>query len=90
MSIECDYLIANDASQVVDWKILNKVYIHHTLFGSCDKEDLKLMHIEKPTEVHIVAIHDVKSASLDLQDVEDAHFCQFPVADMDKCRNIAS
>ena len=89
VSVECNHLIANDASRTVGWRRVNAVSIH-ALFCSGDKESAKLMNPEKPGVVHIAAVHDVKSADLYLQDVQHVHVCHLPVADMDKGRNIAS
>ena len=80
VSIECNHLIANDASQTVIWRSVNAVSIH-ALFGCGDKESAKQMNIEKPGVVHIAAAW---------QAVEDVHVSQPCVAEMDKRRNIAS
>ena len=44
----------------------------------------------KPREVHISAVHDVESAGLGDQDVQDVDVVQFPLGNMDKFGNAAT
>ena len=59
-------------------------------FGSRYKKRLRLMHDEPACEVGKAAIHDVKAAGFECQDVEHFDLVHLAVADVDEGGNIAA
>ena len=52
--------------------------------AACDEESACLMQLEQPCEIQIAAIHDIKRAGFDGQEIEHAHLVHLAVADVDE------
>ena len=58
--------------------------------GTGHKEAFRLVQLKKPVEVDVAAVHDVESAGLGQQQVQDVDVVQFAVADVEERRNVAA
>ena len=58
-------------------------------FGAGDKEALRLVQPIKPFEVEVSPVHDVESARLGQQQVQNVDVVQFAIADVEKRRDVA-
>jgi len=82
-AVEHDALIADDSAGPV-----HRMRIHapriYVLLGACDEEGSSSMHCVQPHEVHISAVYDVETASLDKKNVQHADIVQLAIADVDE------
>ncbi len=85
-AIERDTLIANHAGGSLGRSRVHPPGIHTTL-GARDKERASLMEFVQPRKVQVAAIHDVKSAGFDQQNIEHVDITHLAVADMNESRN---
>ena len=58
-------------------------------FGTGDKEAFRLVQLIEPIEVDVTSVHDVESAGLGQQEIEDVDVVQFAVADVKERRDVA-
>jgi hypothetical protein len=56
----------------------------HVRLGARDEEAARFIEPRQPFEIHVAAIHDIESAGLGLQTVEDVDVVRLAVADEDE------
>ncbi len=83
---EPDGLIAAQAGCLVDGVRIN-TSILQIGFGTRDEESLGLMQDIEPSEIDITAIHDIETAGLESQLIENIHIPQLAVRDVNEGRN---
>jgi len=81
-----DGLIAAQAGCLVDGVRIN-TSILQIGFGTRDEESLGLMQDIEPSEIDITAIHDIETAGLESQLIENIHIPQLAVRDVNEGRN---
>ena len=84
-----DSLIANQASAAIDRMRVAPLGFEIGL-GPDDKETFGLVQLIKSIEVDVASIHDVESAGLGQQQIENVDVVQFAIADMQERRNVAT
>jgi hypothetical protein len=83
-----DGLIANQAGASIDAMGITALGFE-VGFGPCDKETFRLVQLIKPIEVDVASVHDVESAGLGQQQIENVDVVQFAIADVEERRDIA-
>ena len=88
-AIERNALIANHTGGSAGRGRIHTPGVHAAL-GACDKEGASLMEFVQPCKVQKAAIHDVKSARFEWQDIEYVDIGRLAVADVDERRDRAA
>ena len=86
---EHDSLIADQSCAAVDGMGIAALGFEIGL-GAGDKETLRLVQLIKPIEIDVTSVHDVESAWLGHQQIENVDVVQFAVADVNERRDVAS
>src|SRR4029077_3429619 len=86
---EHDGLIANQARASIDGMRITPLGFE-VGFGSGDKEAFRFVQPIKPFEVDVSSVHDVESARLGQQQVQNVDVVQFAIADVEKRRDVAA
>ncbi len=86
---EHDGLIANQPGASIDGMGITALGFEIGL-GASHKEAFRLVQAIKPIEVDVASVHDVESAGLGQQQVEDIDVVQFAVADVEERGDVAA
>ena len=86
---EHDGLVANQSGAAIDRMPIAPLGFEVGL-GAGDKEAFGLVQLIEPIEVDVAAVHDVESAGLGQQQVQNVDVVQFAVADVKERRNVAT
>jgi hypothetical protein len=84
-----DGLVANQAGASIDRAGIAALDFEIGL-GPRDEEAFRLVQLIKPVEVDVASVHDVKSAGLGQQQIENIDVVQFAIADVKKRRDTAT
>ena len=83
-----DGLVATQAGRFVDWMRIDPPVLKIG-FGTRHKEGLSQMQGMESVEVDIAPIHDIETAGLEGDPVENVHIVELAIGDMDEGRNVA-
>ena len=86
---EHDGLIANQARASIDRMRVTPLGFE-VGFGAGDKEAFRLVQPIKPFEVDVSSVHNVESAGLGQQQIQNVDVVQFAIADVEKRRDVAA
>ena len=86
---EHDGLIADQSGAAIDGMGITALGFEIGL-GAGHKEAFRLVQSIEPIEVDVASVHDVESAGLGQQQVQDVDVVQFAVADVEERRDIAA
>ena len=86
---EHDGLIANQSGASIDRMRITTLGFE-VGFGAGDKEAFRLVQPIKPVEVDVASVHDVESAGLGQQQVQNVDVVQFAIADVEERRDVAA
>ena len=86
---EHDGLIANQARASIDRMRITTLGFE-VGFGAGHKEAFRLVQPIKSFEIDVSSVHDVESAGLGQQQIQNVDVVQFAIADVEKGRNVAT